>query len=110
MNDNDNMDVGDSDPQPTCSAPRKTLPGNFSHIYTGIPRYMFSKLVHQKYTINKNLVMKAYCQFHDLNFCFVTGAPSIRKFHVLRDRRHVITKDSEEKVTVWDILKVRIFI
>lgn len=59
MNDNDNMDVGDSDPQPTCSAPRKTLP----------------------------------------------GAPSIRKFHVLRDRRHVITKDSEETVTVWDILK-----
>ena len=42
MNDNDNMDVGDSDPQPTCSAPRKTLPGNFSHIYTGIPRYVFS--------------------------------------------------------------------
>lgn len=68
------------------------------------------KLVHHKYSINKNLVMKTYCQCHDLNFCFVTGAPSIRKFHVLRDRRHVITKDSEEKVTVWDILKVRIFI
>lgn len=47
MNDNDNMDVGDSDPQPTCSAPRKTLPGNFSHIYTGVPRYMFSKLDHK---------------------------------------------------------------
>ena len=27
MNDNDNMDVGDSEPQPTCLAPRKTLPG-----------------------------------------------------------------------------------
>jgi len=62
MNDNDNMDVGDSDPQPTCSAPRKTLPGNFSHIYTEIPTYMFSKLVHQKYSINKNLVMKTSCQ------------------------------------------------
>ncbi|XP_067057172.1 WD repeat-containing protein 48-like [Acropora muricata] len=33
------------------------------------------------------------------------GAPSIRKFHVLRDRRHVITRDSEDNITVWDVLK-----
>ena len=39
----------------------------------------------------------------DINF---VGAPSIRKFHVLRNRRHVITKDSQDKVTVWDVLKV----
>ena len=38
--------------------------------------------------------------------CFVTGAPSIRNFHVLRDRRHVITKDTEGRVSVWDVLKV----
>ncbi|XP_015775077.1 PREDICTED: WD repeat-containing protein 48-like [Acropora digitifera] len=37
-----------------------------------------------------------------LNF---SGAPSIRKFHVLRDRRHVITRDSEDNITVWDVLK-----
>ena len=54
--------------------------------------------------------MKNYWLYADLKwcFCFVSGAPSIRKFHVLRDRRHVITKDSEDKVTVWDVLKVRI--
>ncbi|CAH3194260.1 unnamed protein product, partial [Porites evermanni] len=63
INDQENMDVNESytDPQPTCSMPRKTLP----------------------------------------------GAPSIRKFHVLRNRRHVITKDSEDRVTVWDVLKAR---
>lgn len=61
INDQENMDLNesDTDPQPTCSAPRKALP----------------------------------------------GAPSIRRFHVLRNRRHVITKDSEDRVTVWDILK-----
>jgi len=63
INDQENtwMDVNesDTDPQPACSIPRKSLP----------------------------------------------GAPSIRKFHVLRNRRHVITKDSEDSVTVWDVLK-----
>ena len=60
---------------------------------------------------NKKQVVKIYLPHANLkvSFCFVSGAPSIRKFHVLRDRRHVITKDSEDKVTVWDILKVRIF-
>lgn len=37
-----------------------------------------------------------------------TGAPSIRKFHVLRDRRHVITRDSKDNITVWDVLKVSV--
>ena len=33
MSDNDNMDVGDSDPQPTCLSPRKTLPGTAMKCY-----------------------------------------------------------------------------
>ncbi|XP_058951247.2 WD repeat-containing protein 48-like isoform X2 [Pocillopora verrucosa] len=59
LNEQDGMDVGDTDPQPICSSPKKTIP----------------------------------------------GAPSIRNFHVLRDRRHVITKDTEGRVSVWDVLK-----
>ncbi|XP_015753846.1 PREDICTED: WD repeat-containing protein 48-like, partial [Acropora digitifera] len=61
INDQENIDANesDTDPQPTCLAPQKVLP----------------------------------------------GAPSIRKFHVLRDRRHVITRDSEDNITVWDVLK-----
>lgn len=48
-------------------------------------------------------------QINEMFFLLYTGAPSIRKFHVLRNRRHVITKDSEDRVTVWDVLKVRVF-
>ena len=38
---------------------------------------------------------------------FPTGAASITSYHVLNDRRHILTKDSDECVKLWDVLKVR---
>ncbi|XP_052250140.1 WD repeat-containing protein 48-like isoform X2 [Dreissena polymorpha] len=34
----------------------------------------------------------------------IKGGSSIRQYHVLNDRRHIITKDTEDSVAVWDVL------
>lgn len=35
------------------------------------------------------------------------GGSAIRHCHVLNDRRHVLTKDTEENVALYDVLKAR---
>ncbi|XP_066597028.1 WD repeat-containing protein 48 isoform X2 [Prorops nasuta] len=35
----------------------------------------------------------------------ILGGPAIRHCHVLNDRRHVLTKDTEENVALYDVLK-----
>lgn len=37
----------------------------------------------------------------------IKGGSSIRQYHVLNDQRHIITKDSEENIAVWDVLNAR---
>ena len=37
----------------------------------------------------------------------VEGGACIRQYHVLTDKRHIITKDSDENIAVWDVLTVR---
>ncbi|KAI6194520.1 WD repeat-containing protein 48-like protein [Aphelenchoides besseyi] len=34
----------------------------------------------------------------------IPGAPSIRQYGVLNDRRHVVTRDTENVVSIWDVL------
>ncbi|KAL5013551.1 hypothetical protein ScPMuIL_007821 [Solemya velum] len=34
----------------------------------------------------------------------VKGGPSIRQYYVLNDKRHIITKDTDDCVAVWDVL------
>ena len=36
----------------------------------------------------------------------VVGGASIRQYHVLNDKRHIITKDTDNSVAVWDVLTV----
>lgn len=36
------------------------------------------------------------------------GTTSIKQYHVLNDKRYIVTKDSEENVCVWDVLQARI--
>lgn len=35
----------------------------------------------------------------------IRGGPSIRHFHVLNDKRSVLTKDTDNNVAVYDVLK-----
>ncbi|XP_023217723.1 WD repeat-containing protein 48 [Centruroides vittatus] len=35
----------------------------------------------------------------------IRGNPSIRHYHVLNDKRHILTKDTENHVVLWDVLK-----
>lgn len=35
----------------------------------------------------------------------ILGGPAIRHCHVLNDRRYVLTKDTEENVALYDVLK-----
>jgi len=40
-------------------------------------------------------------------FCVESeGGACIRQYYVLTDKRHIITKDSDENVAVWDVLTV----
>ena len=41
-----------------------------------------------------------YCVY----FVSPPGGASIRQYHVLNDRRHVLTKDTEQNVALWDVL------
>ncbi len=37
----------------------------------------------------------------------ILGGTSIVQCHILNDKRHILTKDSNNSVAFWDILKVR---
>uniref|UniRef100_A0A915DLP0 WD repeat-containing protein 48 homolog n=1 Tax=Ditylenchus dipsaci TaxID=166011 RepID=A0A915DLP0_9BILA len=37
----------------------------------------------------------------------IPGAPSVRKHVVLNDKRHIVTKDTEDNVEMWDVLQAR---
>ncbi|KAK2176594.1 hypothetical protein NP493_653g01034 [Ridgeia piscesae] len=37
----------------------------------------------------------------------VEGGASIRKYHVLNNKRYILTKDTEENVAVWDVLTAK---
>ena len=34
------------------------------------------------------------------------GGSSIRQYYVLNDKRHILTKDTEDNVALWDVLTV----
>lgn len=36
----------------------------------------------------------------------IKGGPAIRKFHILNDKRHILTQDTDSHVAVYDVLKV----
>ena len=42
----------------------------------------------------------------DLIHSSVLGGAGIKRIHTLNNKRHVITKDSDGEVCLWDILKV----
>lgn len=35
----------------------------------------------------------------------ILGAPAIRHYHILNDKRYILTKDTEENVALFDVLK-----
>ncbi|XP_069106790.1 WD repeat-containing protein 48-like isoform X1 [Argopecten irradians] len=37
----------------------------------------------------------------------IKGGPSIRQYFVLNDKRHILTKDTENNVALWDVLTAR---
>ena len=43
-----------------------------------------------------------------LNFPPFPGGSSIRQYYVLNDKRHILTKDTEENVALWDVLTVSV--
>ena len=36
----------------------------------------------------------------------IKGGAAIRQYHILNDKRHVLTKDTDNNVMVYDVLKV----
>ena len=40
-------------------------------------------------------------------FLFLSsGGASIRQYHVLNDKRHILTKDTDNNIALWDVLTV----
>ena len=37
----------------------------------------------------------------------ISGGPSIKQFHVLNDKRHILTKDTDSHVALYDVLKAQ---
>ncbi|XP_039286276.1 WD repeat-containing protein 48 [Nilaparvata lugens] len=37
----------------------------------------------------------------------IKGGPAVRKFHILNDKRHILTCDTENNVAIYDVLQVR---
>lgn len=49
--------------------------------------------------------------FHHITFCAVfTGGASIIQCHILNDKRHILTKDTNNNVAFWDVLKVNLML
>ncbi len=40
----------------------------------------------------------------------IRGGASIRQYSVLNDKRHILTKDTENSVACWDVLTVQLFV
>ena len=38
----------------------------------------------------------------------IRGGASIRQYNVLNDKRHILTKDTENNVALWDVLTVSV--
>ncbi len=36
----------------------------------------------------------------------IQGGPALKYYHILSDKRHIITKDSNNNVVVYDVLQV----
>ena len=37
----------------------------------------------------------------------ISGGPSIKQYHVLNDKRHILTKDTDSHVALYDVLKAQ---
>lgn len=37
----------------------------------------------------------------------IKGTASIKQYHILNDKRNIVTKDSDENVSVWDVLQAK---
>ena len=37
----------------------------------------------------------------------ISGGPSIKQYHVLNDKRHILTKDTDCHVALYDVLKAQ---
>jgi len=37
----------------------------------------------------------------------IKGTASIKQYHILNDKRYIVTKDTDENVSVWDVLQAR---
>ena len=37
----------------------------------------------------------------------ISGGPSIKQCEILNDKRHILTKDTENNVSLYDVLKAR---
>uniref|UniRef100_A0A0N5A405 WD repeat-containing protein 48 homolog n=1 Tax=Parastrongyloides trichosuri TaxID=131310 RepID=A0A0N5A405_PARTI len=54
---------------------------------------------------NNNIDSQKKESFHLPPDIIIYGAPSIRQHVVLNDKRHIVTKDTENNVDVWDVLQ-----
>ena len=41
-----------------------------------------------------------------IHWCVITGGECVRLFTVLPNKRHILTSDRNDKVTLWDVFTV----
>jgi len=60
------------------------------------------------YTVEFNVLLGKKITVVTLILVCLLGGASIIQCHILNDKRHILTKDTNNNVAYWDVLKVSI--
>ncbi|XP_045181186.2 WD repeat-containing protein 48-like [Mercenaria mercenaria] len=71
---------------------------------SSIKNYSLRNVNKQLMSALDNVSLPPVCSQPDFT---IKGGSSIRQYYVLNDKRHILTKDTEENVALWDVLSAR---
>ena len=87
---------------------KQTPPTSASHHL--VPAANQNSLEHSAKSSSSSLSSSVIIQSQPLNThptIIIKGTASIKQYHILNDKRYVVTKDTDENVCVWDVLQAR---
>ena len=79
-------------------------PNAFFHlsVHTPTPQHLLQQ--QQGQVLNRAISLAPQILEPDL---VISGGPSIKQYHILNDKRHILTKDTDSHVAMYDVLKAQ---
>lgn len=87
---------------PLCTQPEQVIKGKRMFFFV----FFYFLFCNLKLTVFSPRII---FDFETFFFFASTGGASIIQCHILNDKRHILTKDTNNNVAYWDVLKVRGF-